>query len=247
MRIFRLSSLRKPGLFHATFPKECGWASFENSTLTLSRRLEKTMVMVSGISSDNFVSCEQVHGETISVLKNHESLPPKNVFYNSDGIVTDKKGVLIIVRHADCVPIFLYDPHNLVVGLIHSGWRGTAQSIGVKALKRMMVEFGTNPKDVFVGLGPSAHNCCYTIESGWPHEVLISLPQWRKFLRRNTKGWQVDLVGYIKQEFIEFGVRQKSIETAGICTICDLNYYSWTRQRQHKETKGMGVSVIALL
>jgi polyphenol oxidase len=202
MRIFRLPLFTgNSGLFHATFPKECGSISYKDGVLQYSQLLKNNMKMITGINPENYVGCEQVHETAISTLREIDSLPDLNTFPRSDGIISNKRGVLLVIRHADCVPIFLYDKRNNAIGLVHSGWKGTAKYIGLEALRKMMIEFGTNPKEVIVGLGPSAHNCCYTIESGWPHEVITSLPEWKKYIHKKEKGWQVDLSGFIKSMF----------------------------------------------
>ncbi len=44
-----------------------------------------------------------------------------------DALITNVPGVPLITFYADCVPIFILDPKNRAVGLVHSGWRGTVQ------------------------------------------------------------------------------------------------------------------------
>ena len=46
-----------------------------------------------------------------------------------DGMVTNSKGVALITSHADCAPIYIYDPVNEAIGLSHAGWRGTTLEI----------------------------------------------------------------------------------------------------------------------
>jgi len=246
MNITRFPSFSKYRLFQATFPRKAGSVFLQNSLLTYSGDLERNLEQISGISKSHFITSEQVHGTGVAVLKKDDDISDE-VIPKADGLVTDKKGVLLIVRHADCVPIFIYDPIRHAAGLIHSGWKGTAGKIGLEALKKMMVEFGTNPKNVLIGLGPCAHSCCYAIEEGWPHEVLVAMGEWKPFLRKKKEGWLVDLPGFIKKMYSNFGVNPKNIAVSNICTICNQEYHSWTRQKKGREEKGLGVSVMALL
>lgn len=39
-----------------------------------------------------------------------------------DGLVTAEKGVTLMTLHADCMPLFLYDPIRRACGMVHSGW-----------------------------------------------------------------------------------------------------------------------------
>ena len=42
-----------------------------------------------------------------------------------DGLVTNIPGICLVTFYADCVPLFFVDPVKKVIGLSHSGWRGT--------------------------------------------------------------------------------------------------------------------------
>ena len=71
-----------------------------------------------------------------------EKVENKNEFYNNiDGLLTNKKGISLSLRFADCTPILFYDPDKNVIGNIHSGWKGTVQKIGQKALIKMIKEY----------------------------------------------------------------------------------------------------------
>ncbi|HDY71996.1 MAG TPA: laccase domain-containing protein [Nitrospirae bacterium] len=54
----------------------------------------------------------------------------------ADGVITSRKGVLLGISTADCVPILIYDPQKQVVGAVHAGWRGTSKGI----LKRPSIQ-----------------------------------------------------------------------------------------------------------
>ena len=60
-----------------------------------------------------------------------------------DALVTDRPGVLIGVRTADCVPILMVDAEHLAVAAVHAGWRGTSANIVRKAIARMSAEYGS--------------------------------------------------------------------------------------------------------
>ncbi len=69
----------------------------------------------------------QVHGDRIRVLDGDGPLP--EVLPECDGLISDRPGVALGVRTADCVPIFFVDRVRRVIGAAHAGWRGTALGI----------------------------------------------------------------------------------------------------------------------
>ena len=81
-----------------------------------------------------------------------------------DGLVTNEKGLVLAVYTADCVPLFFVDPVREAIGMAHSGWRGTTGNMAGKMVERMAREFGTDPKDLLVAIGPSICQKCYEVD-----------------------------------------------------------------------------------
>lgn len=72
-----------------------------------------------------------------------------------DGLVTNVPGVALVTHHADCTPVYLFDPVHRAIGMIHAGWRGTVQEIARVAVETMTREFGSQPADMLAMIGPS--------------------------------------------------------------------------------------------
>lgn len=82
---------------------------------------------------------EQVHGPGVVVVERAGG--PLAPLGRGDALVTDRPGVALAVRVADCVPILLHAPgSHPAVAAVHSGWRGTAAGVvgaAVAALRRL--------------------------------------------------------------------------------------------------------------
>lgn len=63
----------------------------------------------------------QVHGNTVCELPG-----PNNT---ADAAWTQQRGVVLVVRTADCLPILLTDVHGEWIAAIHAGWRSLAAGI----------------------------------------------------------------------------------------------------------------------
>ena len=76
---------------------------------------------MAGLGLDDFPSVvpKQVHGTDI-VFADDGKVPVRPV---ADGAITKTLGIVLVVKVADCVPIYLVDPRTPAIGLIHAGWR----------------------------------------------------------------------------------------------------------------------------
>jgi YfiH family protein len=86
-----------------------------------------------------------------------------SLYEDVDGLITNTPGLLLAAFFADCVPLLFWDPIHQAIGLAHAGWRGTASRIGEKMVSQMREAFGTQPKVLRVGIGPSICKACYEV------------------------------------------------------------------------------------
>ncbi|MBC7325417.1 MAG: peptidoglycan editing factor PgeF, partial [Moorella sp. (in: Bacteria)] len=123
---------------------------------------------VLGAELADLVAAAQVHGDTVAVVtardrgkgaKEAESALPA-----TDALITGDPGVLLSSYHADCVPVFLLDPVQRVIGVAHAGWKGSALKIAAKTVQAMQKSFGTRPRDCLAGIGPAIGPCCYEVD-----------------------------------------------------------------------------------
>lgn len=169
---------------------------------------------VIGISKGQVVTARQVHGLQVAVVnEEHQG----RVIPNTDGLLTSAPGVFLMLRFADCVPVVLYDPVRKAVGLLHAGWKGSIMGIALRAIKLMEEVFGSKPKDIAAGLGPSIGPCCYAVGDDvvtlarefWPDPPIIYTRQGKLHL---------DLWELNRRWLLRAGVIH--VEVAGLCTSC---------------------------
>lgn len=115
---------------------------------------ENFLIKVSVEAVNMDINLHQIHGAKVVVYKGQA----KDV---GDGIITDKKGIVIGVKTADCYPIFLVSQN--AVGVLHTGWRGSIKGIVLEGLKEMYEVFGVKPKDVKAIFGPGICGKCYEV------------------------------------------------------------------------------------
>ncbi len=79
-----------------------------------------------------------------------------------DGHATDRRGVVLAVTVADCVPVYLVDPVTRAIALLHAGWRGTARGI-LAAGVELLQSRGSRAEDLVLHLGVSICGMCYQV------------------------------------------------------------------------------------
>jgi YfiH family protein len=120
-----------------------------------------------GISAHRMVSCRQVHGSDVVVVGEEEAgrgiYPALGPTPDVDAMVTNTPGLFLMALSADCPPVFVYDPVRRVVGLAHSGWKGTVAQVAAAVVEAIKREFGSSAADLVAVVGPGIGPCCYRV------------------------------------------------------------------------------------
>jgi hypothetical protein len=182
-----------------------------------------------GIEKENVYLPVQKHTDKVLVL--HSDLGPKV----ADAVLTQRKGVLIGVQVADCVPILLFDRRKLVIGAVHAGWRGTALEVLKKAIRRMIECFNSMPEDIRIALGPSIRNKCYEVGQEVKDAIYNVLGEGEYYAPMNGK-YYVDLPAVNVLQAVSMGIPEENIWISNICTHC--NPQDFHSYRYHRDLGG---------
>lgn len=167
---------------------------------------------------------QQTHGNGCLMVKRRGKLKKK---YIGDAILTNKKGIILTVSVADCLPLFLIDPKNKVVGLIHAGWRGTLLGIAQQTIRKAKNEFGCDSQNFTILLGPAIQRCCYDIS-----EAIAILFDEDCLDRTSGEKPKLDLICANVKQLLDCGVKRKRIFVMDECTCCNMDrYHSFRRDK----------------
>ena len=116
-----------------------------------------------GFDAGGLVFSDQTHTTNVRVVTENDRgkgiLIPRD-YTDVDGLITDVPGIVLATFYADCVPLYFVDPVRRVIGLSHSGWRGTAGKIGKVTVQAMQAAYGCHPEDILAAIGPSIGQDC---------------------------------------------------------------------------------------
>src|SRR5574341_896893 len=176
------------------------------------------------------ISLQQVHGNHTLILDRNSHPSGSALPAKADALFTNRNDLYLTVRVADCLPIYVYDSANQIIGLIHAGWRGTLLGIAKRALQAAQAELGLNPAACSVLLGPCIKSCCYQVSA----EVALLFSA--NAVSCQSQRQHLDLCRVNKEQILKTGVEEKNIHQVTDCTSCNSNlYYSYRRSRNKDE------------
>lgn len=194
--------------------------------------------------------CWQMHSADVRIVHNHLEAQSKPGVLGDDiycdALVSNTPNILLSVKTADCVPVLLGDPETGAFAAVHAGWRGTSESIVMKAIAQLQSEYNTRPENLRAAIGPAANTCCYEVGSDVIERFKERFPQSDHLFSSTRAGHaRVDLQTANKDQLTAAGVLPKRIHVAPFCTM-DRNdlFFSYRREKSAQGRVGRLMSVI---
>jgi copper oxidase (laccase) domain-containing protein len=103
---------------------------------------------------------QQIHGNGVATIDAGSAAKTKEV----DGLITADPKIVLGICVADCCAIFLVDPIRRVIGLVHSGKKGTEQNIIGVAVRKLRTDFQSEPKDLIAVQSPCIRPPYYEVD-----------------------------------------------------------------------------------
>lgn len=221
-----------PGVVHGLFTRKGGFSEGPYQGLNmgvgtgdLDHGVDRNKeAVLDHMNASRLVSPKQVHGTEVLCWDSGTGIDGNT---KADAVITDEKGVLLLIKTADCQAVLLLDPVRGVVANIHSGWRGSVANIIGKTMDVMVDKYGSDPADVLAGVGPSLGPCCAEFVN---YEGEIPQEYWMyKDNRHHFDFWSIS-----RNQLEQTGVKPGNIHVSGLCTACHDNkdlFFSYRRDK----------------
>jgi hypothetical protein len=171
---------------------------------------------------------------------------------HADAMLTDVPGVALFWAYGDCAPVLLYDARQRVVGLVHAGWRGTAQAIAARTITAMQNRFGSQLDDIYAAVGPAIGACCYEVNNA-VRQSFAAEPLAQEaaiFVERTLSDDPDDMRLYLdvgasnERQLLLAGLAPGHVEASGYCTGCESDlFYSNRRGPRHGGRFGVAIGL----
>ena len=191
-------------------------------------RLAKAM----GYRPENLVFSAQTHTDHIveaGASDRGNGYLRENCFQDVDGMMTDEPELVLITFCADCVPLLIADPRRRAIAAVHSGWRGTVEGIGEKAVRKMAERYGSDPSDLVAAIGPSICQDCYEVsgdvicrfQERYPEGLWPELYREGRIAEDGERRYQLNLQRACAENFLRAGMLPENISLPDLCTCCN--------------------------
>lgn len=238
-----------PCVQHAFFGREGGVSNGQFSGLNVNSKSappeeaeQNRNIICSyfGRKRENLIVLNQVHSKIIHIA---DSMDHKTV-QEGDALISTKKGLLIGIQTADCVPILMaYDCENIpVIAAVHAGWRGAVKGIIFETVETMK-KLGATPNKISAAIGPCIWQNSY--EVGIDVYDAVGETQFFKPGPRQEH-WMFDLPGYVISHLKTAGI--KNVTPSPNNTFAEAKKYYSYRHNYLNNIKGVGgqLSVIGI-
>jgi YfiH family protein len=165
---------------------------------------------VASLDASSVIIMQQEHGDVVHPVGSGERPAA------GDGLILMEKGVVGVIKTADCLPVILYDPGRPMAAIVHAGWRGTARRITEKAITRM-IALGAERARMGALIGPGIGPCCYRVgpeviedflKAGFDNQVFV----------KKEEGFFLDLKAANRAMIEREGIG--AIDDIRLCTSC---------------------------
>ena len=205
------------------------------------------------LDKNNIIKPNQMHKDRIQNVerKINKGKPDiyLDIYSNTDGLITQEKNLILATTSADCILMIFFDPITKTIANIHSGWKGTYQKIGVKAVQKMIQDYGVDPKNLICCMCPSIRKCHFEVQKDVKDmfeeefkEIVDSYDIIEK--KHDAQGkWNIDTILLNRVLLQRQGLKLENIIDTKICTVCNSNILH--SYRVEKEGFGLETAIIA--
>ncbi len=187
---------------------------------------------------EDIILMKQRHTNTVFIVDS----PNLNYLPVADAMLTNMKNVKLGVKTADCLPILLYNPESVLIGVIHSGWRGIVNRVISNTIDLLKNFYNARPEHTYLAIGPSIGSCCYEVGRDVYESISSTMDTGDAFKEKTKQKWLLNLRKMAGYEITSNGVPESNIFNIDICTRCSDDFYSY---RAGKE--GRQISYITLV
>ena len=198
---------------------------------------------------NNIVNTKQNHTDNIQIIneKLNKDKPDFYMYEDTDGLITNKKGIVLATINADCILLVFYDPMKKVIANVHSGWRGTLKRISEKTVKKMVEEYGCNPENIICCMSPSIRKDHFEVDVDVYKlffEEFKNLHHLENIFELKNNKWYIDTILINKEILKNQGLKEENIIDSGICSVCNKDIIH--SYRAHGENSGRATQIISI-
>ena len=162
----------------------------------------------------------------------------------SEVLVTNEPGTVLMLLTADCLPTAFYDPIQKVIALAHLNRKTIAHDLGQKTVSFLTEHYNTDPANLLVAIGPHIKKESYRFEL--PLNTPIPL-QLKNHTEESAGFVSLDLAAAEIDQLTKVGVQKKHIAISNIDSATSPDYFShYQNQRDAQYPAGRMATIFSM-
>ena len=170
-------------------------------------------------------SMNQTHSTNLKMITEG-----KFIYEDTDGIFSNNKNHSLIVRTADCLPIFFIHQNDNIFGVLHAGWKGLKNEIIVESAN-LLKNYVDDLSEMIVFIGPSISQKNYEVKNEFINYFGSS------FIKNVDDKLFCNLKEIAKSQLNEIGITR--VIDSNQCTYENENYHSFRRNKTSERMVGV--------
>jgi YfiH family protein len=155
----------------------------------------------------------QIHGSTIHKIS-------EAGLYTGDGLFTTANDLVLAVKTADCLPLWVYNETAKEVGVVHMGWRSAQAGI--------LANIPNSQYKLNVLAGTGLRKCCYQVG-----KEFSDYPEFSGCISRN----KLDPIVFVQKNLEQLGAENHKFNDLNLCSLCsDQDFPSYRRDQASERT-----------
>ncbi|MCF6293405.1 MAG: peptidoglycan editing factor PgeF [Robiginitomaculum sp.] len=230
------------GLSHGFYGMPETTAEFDVQDPALFKAQTSYIAEKMQIPTNRMIEVEQIHSAKVRPV----AAPWAVEKPQADAMVTNAKGLALVIKTADCAPVLLADTQTGVIGAAHAGWRGALAGVLEQTVLHMTF-LGAQRKQIIASIGPCIAQESYEVGEEFADEFLEnSAFNGQFFLQPSPPKLQFDLAEFCAHQLKQSGI--SSCDIIGTDTFLQQNsFFSYRRSLRNNESGyGRNLSVICL-
>ena len=201
------------------------------------------------IPRERIIIPKQTHTDCVKCVDERTSLEDLKFI---DGTITDRKGLALSTKNADCILLNFYDPVKKVIANVHSGWRGTYKKISEKTVVKMINNYGCKPEEIYCFINPSIRVDHFEVDEDVMElgkEIFKFTNRTDDFIKKgrvfeNKHKYNIDTV-LINRIILEtLGLKSDKIIDCEICSMCNKDKIASARGDGQGYTRAVSVMMM---
>ena len=157
---------------------------------------------------------------------------------DTDAVITDKPGLCIAVKTADCIPVLLFDQRQHRIAAIHAGWRGTVGRI----VEKTLLQLQSRAEDISAIIGPGISLESFEVGDEVYEQFLQAGFPMQRLAKRYAK-WHINLKDANRWLLESNGIT--NIQVSDIDTLTTPDFYSARRDTINTGRNINGIMIVS--